>query len=262
MKTEKENRTATIDSEEKRQPLIELRGIFKNFGSVQALQGINCSMYPGEVIGLVGDNGAGKSTLVKIIAGVIRQDAGTIWMNGSPVTIRNPVDSMALGIAVVYQNLALVDQRDVVSNIFLGRELVKGLVLDKNRMMKESVQVLKELGIEIPSLRAEVGILSGGQRQAIAITRSMHHGEKKQLVIMDEPVAALGVAESRKVLQLIERLRDQGILVIVVSHNMEHVFSVANRIMVLRRGQLVGVCQKEKTSALEIVRLIVGAEHL
>jgi len=262
MKTEKENGMATVGLKEKRQPLIELRGISKNFGHVQALKGIDCSIYSGEIIGLVGDNGAGKSTLVKILAGVFKQDEGTIWMNSLPVTIRNPLDSMALGIAIVYQDLALVDQRDVVSNIFLGRELVKGLVLDNNRMMKESAQVLEELGIELPSLRAEVGSLSGGQRQAVAITRSMHHGEKKQLVIMDEPVAALGVAEARKVLLLIKSLKDQGISVIVISHNMEHVFSVADRIFVLRRGKLVGVREKRKTTALEIVRLIVGAEHL
>lgn len=262
MKTEKENAVTAVALEKEKQPLMELQGISKSFGSVQALQGIDCCIYPNEVIGLVGDNGAGKSTLVKIIAGVFRQDAGTIRMNGSLVNIHNPLDSMELGITVVYQNLALVDQRDVVANIFLGRELVSGLVLDNNRMRKESAQVLKELGIEIPSLRAEVGTLSGGQRQAIAITRAMHHGKRKQLVIMDEPVAALGVTESRKVLLLIKHLRDQGSTVIVISHNMEHVFSVADRIIVLRRGRLVGVRRKTETTALEIVRLIVGAEHL
>ncbi|MHB8278569.1 MAG: ATP-binding cassette domain-containing protein [Candidatus Humimicrobiaceae bacterium] len=262
MKTEKENVVATVASKEVRRSVIELRGISKSFGHVQALQGVDCCIYPGEVVGIVGDNGAGKSTLMKIIAGVYKPDSGTILVNGSPVIIRNPVDSMAFGIAVVYQDLALVDQRDVVANIFLGRELVKGLVLDNNSMRKESAQVLQELGIEIPFLGAEVGILSGGQRQAIAITRSMHHGERKQLVIMDEPMAALGVTESRKVLLLIKRLKDQGYAVIVISHNMEHVFSVSDRIMVLRRGRLVGVRNKTETTAIEIVRLIVGAEHL
>lgn len=262
MKTDEEKDTATLESKEKRKPLIELKGISKSFGSVQALQDIDLSIYPNEVVGLVGDNGAGKSTLMKIMAGVIKKDEGEILMNSIPVSIRSPVDAMEMGIAVVYQNLALVDQRDVVSNIFLGTELVKGLILDKKRMTIESAQVLDELGIEIPSLRAEVGILSGGQRQAIAITRTMRHGEKKQLVIMDEPVAALGVTESRKVLQLIKRLRDQGITVIVISHNMEHVFSVADRIVVLRRGQLVGIRHKNECTAIDIVRLIVGAEHL
>lgn len=262
METEKENTVTAVPLENLGIPVIELRGISKNFGHVQALQGIDFCIYPGEVIGLVGDNGAGKSTLCSIIAGVRKPDAGTILMNGSVVNIRSPLDAMDLGIAVVYQNLALVDQRDVVANIFLGRELVKGLVLDYKRMQLESAQVLEELGIEIPSLKVEVGILSGGQRQAVAITRAMHHGKRKQLVIMDEPVAALGVAESRKVLELIKRLRDQGCALIVISHNMEHVFSVADRIMVLRRGQLVGVRHKTETSAIDIVRLIVGAEHL
>ena len=251
-----------VTSEETRIPVIELRGISKRFGNVYALQGIDCCIYPGEVVGLVGDNGAGKSTLMKIIAGVYKPDSGTILVNGSPVVLRNPVDSMSLGIAVVYQNLELVEQRDVVANIFLGRELLKGLVLDKNRMKKESARVLQELGIELPSIEAEVSTLSGGQRQAIAITRSMHHGEKKQLVIMDEPMAALGVTEIRKVLRLIKHLKDQGYAVIIISHNMEHIFSVSDRIMVLRHGQLVGVRNKTETTGIEIVQLIVGAEHL
>jgi len=262
MKMEKEKAVATVASKAAELPLLELRGISKTFGHVQALKGVDCCIYPGEVVGLVGDNGAGKSTLMKIIAGVYKPDAGTIWVDGSLVTIRTPLDAMALGIAIVYQNLALVDQRDVVANIFLGRELVRGLVLDNDRMLKESAQVLQELGIEIPSLSAEVGILSGGQRQAIAITRAMHHGERKRLVIMDEPVAALGVNESRKVLRLIKHLKGQGCTLIVISHNMEHVFSVADRIMVLRRGRLVGVRHRAETTTIDIVRLIVGAEHL
>jgi ABC-type sugar transport system ATPase subunit len=260
MEPEMENNTAGVQLKQK--PIIELQGISKDFGSVKALQEVSCSFYPEEVVGLVGDNGAGKSTLVKIIAGALRPSAGKILVDGIPVTIRNPLDSMSLGIAVVYQNLALVDQRDVVSNIFLGRELVKGLVLDRKKMNEEAGRVLKELDIEIPSLKTEVGMLSGGQRQAIAVTRSIRHGEKIRLVIMDEPVAALGVAESRKVLALIKRLKEQGIGVIVISHNMEHVFSVADRIMVLRRGSLVGIRNKENTDAVDIVKLIVGAEHL
>jgi len=259
---ESERKNNISGTQLKKRPMIELQGISKNFGSVKALQDVSCCFYPDEVVGLVGDNGAGKSTLVKIIAGAIRPNKGKILVDGSPVSIRNPLDSMDLGIAVVYQNLALVDQRDVVSNIFLGRELVKGVVLDRKKMNKEAGRVLKELDIKIPSLKTEVGVLSGGQRQAIAVTRSIRHGEKKRLVIMDEPVAALGVAESRKVLSLISRLKEQGITVIVISHNMEHVFSVADRIMVLRRGSLVGIRNKENTSAVDIVKLIVGAEHL
>jgi len=259
---ESERKNDITGNQLRKKPIIELQGISKNFASVEALKDVSCCFYPAEIVGLVGDNGAGKSTLVKIIAGVFRPNTGKILVDNIPVTIRNPLDSMDLGIAVVYQNLALVDQRDVVSNIFLGRELVKGLVLDRKRMMKEAVAVLKELDIQIPSLKTEVGILSGGQRQAVAVTRSMRHGEKKRLVIMDEPVAALGVSESRKVLALIRRLKEQGIAVIVISHNMEHVFSVADRIMVLRRGHLVGIRNKEDTDAIDIVKLIVGAEHL
>ena len=243
-------------------PLIELQGISKTFGHVQALQEVDFSLYPGEVVGLVGDNGAGKSTLIKIIAGVYQPDAGTIRVNGSLVTVRNPRDAMAHGIATVYQNLALVDQRDVAANVFLGQELVRGLVLDRSRMLEESAQVLQDLRIDIPSPQTPVGLLSGGQRQAVAIARAVHQGGGTRLVIMDEPVAALGIEESRKVLRLITRLKDQGRAVIVISHNLEHVFSVADRIVVLRRGRLVGIRRREETTADEIVRFIVGAEHL
>jgi ABC-type sugar transport system ATPase subunit len=211
---------------------------------------------------LVGDNGAGKSTLIKIIAGAYQPDAGTIRVNGSLVTVRNPRDAMAQGIATVYQNLALVDQRDVAANVFLGRELVRGLVLDRSRMLQESAQVLEDLRIDIPSAQTPVGLLSGGQRQAVAIARAVHQERGTRLVIMDEPVAALGIEESRKVLRLITRLKDQGRAVIVISHNLEHVFSVADRIVVLRRGRLVGIRRREETTADEIVRFIVGAEHL
>jgi ABC-type sugar transport system ATPase subunit len=262
MNTATEEGAAGVASEVVESPLIELRGISKTFGHVQALQDVDFSLYPGEVVGLVGDNGAGKSTLIKIIAGVYQPDAGTILVNGSPVTVRNPRDAMAHGIATVYQNLALVDQRDVAANVFLGRELVRGLVLDRSRMLEESAQVLEDLRIDIPSAQTPVGLLSGGQRQAVAIARAIHQGGGTRLVIMDEPVAALGIEESRKVLRLISRLKDQGRAVIVISHNLEHVFSVADRIVVLRRGRLVGIRRREETTADEIVRFIVGAEHL
>jgi len=168
---------------------------------------------------------------------------------------------MMMGIATVYQNLALVDQRDVAANIFLGREPSKGLVIDRRRMVEESVQVLQQLRSDIPSVDVPVGLLSGGQRQAVAIARAVHQAAAR-LVIMDEPVAALGIEESRKVLRLIKQLKAQGRAVIVISHNLEHVFSVADRIVVLRRGRLAGVRRREDTNAAEIVRLIVGAEHL
>jgi ABC-type sugar transport system ATPase subunit len=258
-----EEGTATATSEVAGPPLLELRGISKTFGHVQALQEVDFSLHPGEVVGLVGDNGAGKSTLIKIIAGAYQPDAGTIRVNGSLVNIRNPRDAMAQGIATVYQNLALVDQRDVAANVFLGQELVRGLVLDRGRMLEEAAQVLQDLRADIPSAQTPVGLLSGGQRQAVAIARAIHQGGGgTRLVIMDEPVAALGIEESRKVLRLITRLKDQGRAVIVISHNLEHVFSVADRIVVLRRGRLVGIRRREETTADEIVRFIVGAEHL
>lgn len=252
---------AGIVVSETRSPLVELQGICKAFGHVQALQNIDLRVYPAEVVGLVGDNGAGKSTLIKIVSGAYQPDAGTIRIDGHTVKFRTPHDAMARGIATVYQNLALVDQRDVAANIFLGRELVRGLVLDNRRMLAESMQVLQELRSDIPSPQTPVGLLSGGQRQAVAIARAIHQ-VKARLVIMDEPVAALGIEETRKVLRLITRLKTQGYAVIVISHNLEHVFSVADRIVVLRRGRLVGIRSRADTNAAEIVRLIVGAEHL
>jgi len=242
-------------------PLIELRGINKLFGHVQALQRVDFCVYPAEVIGLVGDNGAGKSTLIKIISGAYQPDGGTILVDGVPVTFSGPADAMKAGIATVYQNLALVDQRDVAANIFLGREPTRGLVLDRKRMLAESVEVLQQLRSDIPSVETPVGILSGGQRQAVAIARAVHQAAAR-LVIMDEPVAALGIEESRKVLRLIKQLKASGRAVIVISHNLEHVFSVADRIVVLRRGRVVGVRQRDGATASEIVHLIVGAEHL
>jgi ABC-type sugar transport system ATPase subunit len=197
------------------------------------------------------------------MSGAYQPDSGSICVDGQPVTFRNPRDAMSAGIATVYQNLALVDQRDVASNIFLGNELARGLVLDRRRMLEESSQVLRELRSDIPSVSTAVGLLSGGQRQAVAIARAIHQGGGgTRLVIMDEPVAALGVEETRKVLRLIGRLKAQGRAVIVISHNLEHVFSVADRIVVLRRGRLVGNRPRTETTGSEIVRLIVGAEHL
>jgi ABC-type sugar transport system ATPase subunit len=255
--------TATVaTSQVGGQPLVELRGISKAFGHVQALQKVDFCVYPAEVVGLVGDNGAGKSTLIKVISGAYRPDGGTILVDGAPVTLHSPRDAMAMGIATVYQNLALANQRDVAANIFLGRELTNGLVLDNRRMVRESTQVLERLRSDIPSVETAVGLLSGGQRQAVAIARAIHQEVGTRLIIMDEPVAALGIEESRKVLRLIKQLKANGHAVIVISHNLEHVFSVADRIVVLRRGRLVGVRRRADTSAAEIVRLIVGAEHL
>jgi ABC-type sugar transport system ATPase subunit len=239
-----------------------MNGICKTFGHVRALQNVSLRINSAEVVGLVGDNGAGKSTLIKIISAAYQPDAGAIVIDGHPVVFRSPHDAMAAGIATVYQNLALVDQRDVAANIFLGNELVRRGILDRPRMVQEAGRLLQELRSDIPSPQTQVGLLSGGQRQAVAIARAIRQRGSTRLVIMDEPVAALGIEETRKVLRLITRLKAQGLAVIVISHNLEHVFSVADTIVVMRRGRVVGVRPRAETNAAEIVRLIVGAEHL
>lgn len=249
--------------EEVPQPILVLRGITKYFGGVHALEDVDFEVYPQEIVALVGDNGAGKSTLVKIIAGVHQPTRGQIFFLNRPVEIRSPHDAQALGIEIVYQELALIETRDVPANFFLGREPVKGrlgIFVDRKKMVDDTVRTLKELGIVLPSLRTLVRYLSGGQRQALAIGRVMPWGGK--IIIMDEPTAALGVKESRRVLDLILRLKEKGCSVIVISHNMRHVFNVADRIVVLRGGRKVGDKRKTETTPDEIVKLIVGAEML
>jgi ABC-type sugar transport system ATPase subunit len=238
-------------------PLLEARGLSKAFLHVQALDSVDFRVDPGEVVALVGDNGAGKSTLMKSLCGAYQPDAGSIFIDGREVTIRNPHDAMAQGIAVVYQDLALVNHRDVANNVFLGREPKRGLTVDKRRMVRESREVLQRLKINIPSVYTLVGLLSGGQRQAVAIARAIQQGGR--LVFMDEPTAALGVQEQGKVLRLIEDLKAQGTAVVVVSHNLQHVFHVADRIVVMRGGRNAGERIKALTTAEEIVSLIVGA---
>ena len=243
-------------------PLLEARGISKSFLHVQALDNVDFAVYPGEVVALVGDNGAGKSTLMKILCGAYHADHGQVFVDGHEVAFRSPRDAMARGIAVVYQDLALVDRRDVANNVFLGREPTKwgGLVTDRARMVRESLEVLRRLRINLPSVATPVGLLSGGQRQAVAIARAIHQGG--ELVFMDEPTAALGVQEQAKVLKLIEGLREHGTAVVVISHNLQHVFSVSDRIVVLRGGKNAGSRVKLDTTPEEIVRLIVGADRL
>jgi ABC-type sugar transport system ATPase subunit len=241
-------------------PLLEARGISKSFLHVQALDNVDFRVEPGEVVALVGDNGAGKSTLMKTLCGAYQPDAGSIVFDGRPVTLRAPRDAIALGIAVVYQDLALVDHRDVASNVFLGREPTRGAAVDKPRMVREAREVLNNLKVTIPSVQTLVGLLSGGQRQAVAIARAVHQGGR--LIFMDEPTAALGVREQAKVLRLIEDLRSRGTAVVVVSHNLQHVFSIADRIVVLRGGQNAGERIKAETTPEDIVRLIVGADRI
>ncbi|MET8563312.1 MULTISPECIES: ATP-binding cassette domain-containing protein [Streptomyces] len=238
-------------------PVLALRGVSKRFGAVQALTDVELEVHAGEVVALVGDNGAGKSTLVKTIAGVHPIDDGVIEWEGSPVTVNRPHDAQNLGIATVYQDLALCDNIDVVGNLFLGREIKRRGVLDEVEMERRSRELLQTLSIRIPSVRIPIASLSGGQRQVVAIARSML-GEPK-LVILDEPTAALGVEQTAQVLDLVERLRERGLAVILISHNMADVKAVADKVAVLRLGRNNGVFEVKTTSQEEIISAITGA---
>ncbi|MEU7041666.1 ATP-binding cassette domain-containing protein [Streptomyces varsoviensis] len=238
-------------------PVLALRGVSKRFGAVQALTDVELEIHPGEVVALVGDNGAGKSTLVKAIAGVGPADDGTIEWEGRPVTIDRPHTAQGLGIATVYQDLALCDNLDVVGNLFLGREIVRAGILDEVEMERRSRELLATLSIRIPSVRIPVASLSGGQRQTVAIARSLL-GEPK-VVILDEPTAALGVEQTAQVLDLVERLRERDLGVILISHNMADVKAVADRVAVLRLGRNNGVFDVRTTSQEEIISAITGA---
>jgi D-xylose transport system ATP-binding protein len=245
-------------------PVLELKGVSKSFGPVQALSDVDFDVHDREVVALVGDNGAGKSTLVKTIAGIHPPDSGSILFEGKEVHITNPTDAVALGIATVYQDLALADNLDVVENLFLGREEVghglAGVVrqMDEVDMEKRTGDLLSRLAVTIVNLRAEVGTLSGGQRQQTAIARSLL-GDPK-VVILDEPTAALGVRQTAQVLDLIKRLREDGHGVVVISHNLADVFEVADRVFVLRLGREAGDFSAGDTSQEEVVAAITGAE--
>ncbi|GAA2083536.1 ATP-binding cassette domain-containing protein [Kitasatospora saccharophila] len=238
--------------------VLALRGISKRFGAVQALTDIELEVRAGEVVALVGDNGAGKSTLVKTVAGVNQPDEGVIEWEGRPVAVHRPQDAQHLGIATVYQDLALCDNLDVVGNLFLGRELKQfGLVLDEVAMEQRSRQLLDSLSIRIPSVRIPIASLSGGQRQVVAIARALIGSPK--VVILDEPTAALGVEQTAQVLDLVERLRDQRLGVILISHNMADVMAVADTVAVLRLGRNNGVFDKRSTNQEQIISAITGA---
>jgi len=241
--------------------LLELHGISKRFGAVQALTDVQFDVRAGEVVALVGDNGAGKSTLIKVIAGIYRADSGTIRWQGREVSIATPNDSAALGIATVYQDLALCDNLDVVANLFLGHELAtpRGAlgVIDEVTMERRAVEVLRRLSVKIPSVRIPIAALSGGQRQSVAVARSVI-GDNK-VVLLDEPTAALGVAQTREVLDLIHQLRGQGLGVVLISHNLVDVFTVADRITVLRLGRWVGTFEASATGREQLVGFMTGA---
>ena len=242
--------------------ILTATGVSKHFGGLIAVDEVDFDVYPGEVVALLGDNGAGKSTLIKCISGVYRPEQGKVVFNGEDITHHAPADIRSRGIETIYQDLALAENLDVGANVFLGKEKTRRLfglipVTDDNYMRQEASDALEELDIHIPSLKQKLVNLSGGQRQAVAITRAMYWNA--QLVIMDEPTAALGVPEQRKVLALIRSLREQNIPVILISHTMHDVMAVADRMVVMRRGRVVANIPRAEASEEIIVRHIVGS---
>jgi D-xylose transport system ATP-binding protein len=245
-----------------RSPLLELTGISKRFGAVQALVGVDFEIFPSEVVALVGDNGAGKTTLIKCIAGTHSPDEGTIRIDGQEVRIHDPAEATRLGIETVYQDLALCDNLDVVANMFLGRERLEpahGFIAEIE-MERAALDLLDDLNVTtIGSVRTKVAALSGGQRQSVAISRAVMWNSR--ILLLDEPTAALGVAQTAQVHALIKELREQGLGIVVISHNIEEVFEVADRIVVLRLGRRVATFRQSETTPSDVVAAIVGAAH-
>ncbi len=245
-------------------PALQLRGISKAFGTVQALEDVDFEVFDGEVVGLVGDNGAGKSTLIKIMAGAYLADTGEIDVDGHKVSLNSPQDATRAGIETVYQDLALCDNLDVVANLFLGREEISRFVpflvqpMNEVDMERRAREVLTQLDVKIPSLRTPVAALSGGQRQSIAVAKTILRNPR--VVLLDEPTAALGVAQTRQVLNLISRLRSQGLAVVVISHNLADIFEVVDRVVVMRLGRRVATFDVRNTTTEQVVGAITGAE--
>jgi ABC-type sugar transport system ATPase subunit len=240
--------------------VLEARNISKKFGRVQAIEDITLQLGHSEILALVGDNGAGKSTLIKIIAGALRKDSGEILLDGQAVEFENPMHAKSMGIEVVYQDLSLINYLNVYQNLFLGREIQKRIgfikVLDQRKMEQESIKKLKTLGVKVKSCREWVSRLSGGQRQSVAVAKAASFGKK--IVILDEPTAALGVEEAHHVLEIVRELKNKGASVIIITHNMEHAFSVADSFLVIRLGKVVGVRRRAETNIDEIVKMITG----
>ncbi|HEY9291923.1 MAG TPA: ATP-binding cassette domain-containing protein [Microlunatus sp.] len=239
------------------EPLISFRSVSKTYGAVQALDDVTFSINAGEVVALVGDNGAGKSTLVKVMSGTIVPDTAEILFEGAPVRIQHPNDATALGIATVYQDLALCNNLDVVANLFLGHERNSGSVIDEVDMERETTDLLAELAIRPRSLRVPIGSLSGGQRQSVAIARCLLG--KPKMIILDEPTAALGLAQKQQVLDLIKRLQARGLAVVLISHNLAEVFAVADRIEVLRLGRNIASYPGDPKHQNDVVAAITGS---
>ncbi len=244
------------------QPVVRMEHITKRFGGVCAVNDVSFELYEGEVLALVGDNGAGKSTLVKILAGAHPADEGKIFVKGKEVRIENPLDARELGIETIYQNLALMNNLDIASNIFMGREIRSMPLLsllgwmNLKEMRNKALELLQSFDIEIGDINRNVSQLSGGQRQMVALSRAVYF--QAHIIIMDEPTAALGVAETKKVYEFIDRLKENGIAVIIISHNINEVFAIADRVMVLKTGRLVGIKRKSETSVDDIVAMIIS----
>jgi fructose transport system ATP-binding protein len=246
------------------EPLLQARGIVKRFGHVTALSGADFDLYAGEVVAVIGDNGAGKSTLIKVLSGALQPDEGEIRLDGEPVHFRSPLDARRAGIETVYQDLAVAPALDIAQNLFLGRELRRGgplggvlRMLDKRAMRRQAGEALSELKISVQSLRVAVENLSGGQRQGVAVARAAAWG--KRVVIMDEPTAALGVKETGQVVDLIKRVRERGLPVILISHDMPHVFELADRIHIMRLGKRAAVVTPKTHTMNEAVAIMTGA---
>jgi simple sugar transport system ATP-binding protein len=242
-------------------PLLEARGLVKRYGNVQALDGASFTAFPAEVVALIGDNGAGKSTLVKTLSGVIRPDSGQILVDGSPVTLGSPLDARSHGIETVYQDLALAPDLDAAANLHLGREIYRWWpplhVLNKAEMRRRAVTAFADLGVELPDVTAPVGTMSGGQRQSVAVARAVAYASR--IIFMDEPTAALGVVQRERVLDNIRKVRDRGITVVLISHNMPEVLAVADRVEVLRMGRRVARFIASETTIEQLVGAMTGA---
>lgn len=248
------------------QPIIQMVGITKQFGGVRALDHVDFEVLPGEVHALVGDNGAGKSTLIKILCGVYTPDAGQIFVNGQAVKFNNPRDSQRMGIQVIYQDLALVEDFDATTNLFLGKELFARIgktrlpIINQQTMRQIAIEIFNRVRIKVPNVNQRVFYMSGGQRQGVAIGRAINSNNPIHLLIMDEPTAALGVEETGKVLDLIRALKSQGVTILIISHNLEDVFAVADRITALKTGRRTATVKVEETTKEEVVSYIVGAK--
>jgi len=250
-------KTKTL-SNQSMEPTIKIAHLSKSFGNIEALRDVSLDIYSGKILAIVGDNGAGKSTLIKILSGALTADQGQIMVDDKVYSSLSPGKAISLGISTVYQDLALVDHLDVVSNIFLGREPVyAGFLVDRRKMQNEAGRILQGLRINIPYLHTPVGLLSGGQRQGVAVSRAIFQGGK--VIIFDEPTAAMGLQESTKVIKLLQRLRKEGMAVVVISHNLHQVFEISDCICVMRHGQVAAICNTADSFPNQIVGLIMGA---